>query len=97
MNAPFDPQDWLDLLAYLIIGLPATIAATAAWHKARAAHYEVTNDHGSNIRHDIDELTKSVREGFVDLRKDLGGLREELRTERIERIEGDRLRVVGRR
>jgi len=77
--------------------IPASIAALAAWRshlKVRATHYEITNDHKSNIRHDIDDLAKAVRDGFNETRKDIGGLREELRTERIERIEGDRLRVV---
>ncbi|AVR76800.1 minor tail protein [Mycobacterium phage Fameo] len=85
-------------IAVAAIGaIPATIAAFAAWRsnqKVKQTHYEITNDHGTNIRHDIDDLAASVREGFSEMRKDIGGLREELRTERIERIEGDRLRVV---
>lgn len=65
---------------------------------------QVSNDHSTNLRDDIDELVAAVRQvtqGLGDLKtdvrdvkQDIGGLREELRTERIERIEGDRLRVV---
>ncbi|ANU79366.1 minor tail protein [Mycobacterium phage BuzzBuzz] len=97
MTPGFDPTDWVDLVAYAILTIPATIGAVAAWRshqKVKQTHYEITNDHDSNIRHDIDDLAEAVREGFREIRKDIGGLREELRTERIERIEGDRLRVV---
>lgn len=97
----YHPEDWHDVLAYLIFGLPAIIAAVAAFNHNRKAirgtHelaeqtlYEVKNDHRSNLRDDIDELTCVVKEGFRDVKTDLSGLREELRTERIERIEGDR-------
>ncbi|AOT24953.1 hypothetical protein PBI_KALPINE_33 [Mycobacterium phage Kalpine] len=65
---------------------------------------QVANDHSTNLRDDIDELVAAVRmvtTGLSDLKtdvrdvkQDIGGLREELRTERIERIEGDRLRVI---
>lgn len=96
MTPGFDPSDWLDVLVYVIVALPATIAGIAAWKKASAAHSEVTNDHGSNIRHDIDQIGEEMRAGFRGLHKDICGLREELRTERLERIEGDKrtLRAV---
>lgn len=55
---------------------------------------QVTNSHSTNLRDDIDELGRMVRDGFLETRRDIGGLREELRTERVERIEGDRTRVV---
>lgn len=97
----YKPEDWQDVTAYLIFGLPAIIAAVAAFNHQRKSLrgtrdlaeqtlYEVKNDHRSNLRDDIDDLTVAVREGFRDVKQDLAGLREELRTERIERIEGDR-------
>ncbi|ASZ75463.1 minor tail protein [Mycobacterium phage Kimona] len=93
-------DSWWDLAAYAIVGVPATLAAIAAWRGHRA----VTNGHKTHVRDDIDALAKSVDDGFKQMReelhevkKDIGGLREELRTERIERIEGDRLRLVGGR
>lgn len=97
----YHPEDWHDVLAYLIFGLPAIIAAVAAFNHQRKSLrgtqqmaeqtlFEVKNDHRSNLRDDIDDLTIAVKEGFRDVKNDLAGLREELRTERLERIEGDR-------
>lgn len=97
----YHPEDWNDVLVYLIVGIPSIIAASAAFlHQkkqlrnsndlAEQTLYEVKNDHRSNLRDDIDELTLAVKDGFRDVKTDLAGLREELRTERIERIEGDR-------
>lgn len=97
----FNPDSALDLIAYLIVGIPAIIAAVAAFMKQRQelkTHrktaermlYQVENEHRSNLRDDIDDLASSIKEGFGDVQKDIRGLHEELRTERMERIEGDR-------
>ena len=97
----YHPEDWHDVLAYLIVGLPAIIAAVAAFNHQRKTLsgtrdlaeqtlYEVKNDHRSNLRDDIDDMRTAIHEGFRDVKSDIAGLREELRTERIERIEGDR-------
>lgn len=105
---PFNPDSWMDILAYCILALPATIAAVATvrgQRKQRSMHREnrrigqqtldqVANTHESNLRDDIDALTDSIRDGFSDVRRDIGGLREELRTERVERIEGDRNHII---
>jgi Protein of unknown function (DUF2746) len=57
---------------------------------------EVKNSHEENLRDDLDKkfagLERMVREGFKSVGRDIGGIREELRTERIERIEGDKRR-----
>ena len=101
----FHPSDSGDLLAYLIIGLPAIVAAFAAFfHQkkelrsqrdiAEKTLYEVKNDHGSNLRDDIDGMSAAIRDGFKEVHVDIHGLREEIRTERIERIEGDRRRMT---
>ncbi|ASR77136.1 minor tail protein [Mycobacterium phage MyraDee] len=108
MNPAYNPETFLDLIPYFLVGLPAIIAAWATLrgqHKTKAMHqenkeatealrYEVTNDHSTNIRHDIDEIHALISGGFHEVRKDIGGLREELRTERLERIAGDRLHIV---
>ncbi|QDP44616.1 membrane protein [Mycobacterium phage NothingSpecial] len=108
MNPAYQPTGWIDLVPYFLVAAPSILAAVLGFrntklnklhHKENRGRieelkYEITNDHSTNIRHDIDALAKSVRDGFSETRKDIGGLREELRTERIERIEGDRLRVV---
>lgn len=97
----FNPDGVIDLLAYLIVGIPAIIAAVAAFMKARQElhiHretarkmlYQVENEHRSNLRDDIDDLAVSIKDGFLEIRQDMHGMREEMRTERIERIEGDR-------
>lgn len=97
----FNPDSPWDLVAYLIVGIPAIIAAVAAFMKqrqelketrdtARKMLYQVENEHHSNLRDDIDDLAKAVKEGFQAVRQDVHGLQEEMRTERIERIEGDR-------
>jgi hypothetical protein len=63
-------------------------------------HYQVKNDHPSNFRDDLDELKRIVQEGFQNIHKsfsevhvDVSGVREELRTERLERIAGDKNRL----
>lgn len=100
----FNPDNWIDLVAYLIVGVPAIVAAVGvvlARQSQKTNHqdqaesvasvlFEVRNDHPTNLRDDIDGLGHAIQEGFRDVRQDVHGLREELRTERIERIEGDR-------
>lgn len=99
----FHPDDWHDVLAYLIIGLPPIIAAIAAFkHQSKELKsqrslaeqtlYEVKNDHRSNLRDDIDDLKHAVKDGFTEVRHDMSQLRDDLRIERTERIEGDRRR-----
>lgn len=61
---------------------------------AETTLYAVTNNHSTHVRDDIDEIRNLVRDGFAETKRDIGGIREELRTERIERIEGDRLRIT---
>ncbi|BBC43850.1 hypothetical protein [Mycobacterium phage GS4E] len=108
MNPVYQPTGWIDLIPYFLVAAPSILAAVLGFkgvkqnklqhreNKGRIEElkYEITNDHGTNIRHDIDAIHALVRDGFAETRRDIGGLREELRTERIERIEGDRLRIV---
>lgn len=97
----YHPEDWNDVLVYLIVGIPAILAAIAGFrHQNKAINksndmaektlYQVQNDHQSNLRDDIDLLRATIKQGFKEIHVDISGLREELRTERIERIEGDR-------
>lgn len=100
----FNPDSWLDVAAYLVIGLPALVASAAAWKGQRRSELwqkishetqsqvlvEVKNEHATNLRDDIDGLGDAIRSGFKDVRSEVSWLREELRTERLERIEGDR-------
>lgn len=100
----FNPDDWFDLIAYLIVGIPAIIAAVGAIaarkaleksHNSQTATADavldqVKNDHATNLRDDIDALGSQIKLGFKEIHTDISGLRSELRTERVERIEGDR-------
>ena len=100
----FNPDSWIDIVAYLIVGIPAIIAAVGVLtarkamtkshdsqtETADAVLEEVRNDHRTNLRDDIDSLSAQIKQGFKEIHVDISGLREELRTERIERIEGDR-------
>lgn len=104
MNTPFNVDNWMDVVAYLVIGLPAMVAAIATWHnqnkyKDRFSRHEasqqqvleeVKNSHATNLRDDIDALGVAISDGFTEVHLQINGLRSELRTERVERIEGDR-------
>lgn len=96
-----DAKDGIDLWYAFIIGLPGLVAAIGViygQHKAKERwsrqekqgdeiREEVKNNHAENLR---DEITR----GFREIRADISGLREELRTERVERIEGDKREVA---
>lgn len=101
MNPSFNPDSWMDLAAYLIIGLPALVAAVATFvvqkrqrDTSEKTLYEVKNEHATNLRDDIDDLADAVRDGFSEMHHEMGILREELRHERVERVEGDRRRLL---
>lgn len=99
MNPAFNPDSWMDIAAYGLVALPATIAAAVAVRQSRqnksgidATLDQVRNSHNTNLRDDIDEIARELRAGFNEVRTDLRGIRDELRQERVERIEGDRRR-----
>lgn len=58
-------------------------------------HDQVTNG-GSNLRVELDAFRQEVRAGLTLLHKDVGGIRQELRVERSERIAGDKRRGCDR-
>lgn len=95
---PFNPDSWMDfilLIVIALIGLAGTVlpARIGKRHgkKLDTIRDQVINDHpDTNLRDDIDKLGDLLRAGFTETRKDIAGLREEMRTERLERIEGDR-------
>ena len=101
---PFNPDSWMDVVLLVIIALigmaSATIPAVMARRHGKtlgAIEEQVTNEHSTNLRDDIDRISRLVAEGFSETRRDVRELREEMRTERLERIEGDRrgLRRLG--
>ncbi|QDK01134.1 minor tail protein [Mycobacterium phage Purky] len=58
--------------------------------KTDEIHEQVVNTHDTNLRADFDELRDLVTDGFRRVERDIGGMREEIRTERKERIAGDK-------
>ena len=101
---PFNPDSWMDVVLLILIALIGLAGATvpaviARRHGETLGNIEeqVTNEHSTNLRDDIDRISHLVAEGFAETRSDIHGLREEMRTERLERIEGDRrgLRRLG--
>lgn len=60
--------------------------------KTDEIHENTVNDHDTNMREDLDEIRDMLRDGFRHMERDIGGLREEMRTERQERIAGDQRR-----
>lgn len=108
MNELLNPDSWMDVVAYAVISLPATIGAVAGWRwhkKATSRHEEqrsvssqtleqVSNSHPTNLRDDIDEIRDIARDGFKEIRAEFAAVRSELRTERMERIEGDNIRIT---
>lgn len=47
---------------------------------------QVQNDHQTNLREELDERHTETRSVLGDIRKDIGGLRSEIRAERAERM-----------
>ena len=96
MTGLFNPDNnWeAGLLAFvalcgmLSLVLPVWITARKNSQKLNQINDQVSNSHNENLR---DEITR----GFRELRQDIGGLREEIRTERQERIAGDRVRDLS--
>ena len=107
----FNPDSWMDVVAYLIVGVPAIIAAVSALRTnqavdlARKTHEvanaaqtktvdavldEVKNDHKTNLRDDLDQIRDMIHNGLSDIQQDIREIRSDIRTERVERIEGDR-------
>lgn len=77
---PFNPDSWMDVFTLVALAL---IGAVPLWRRIKRIDDQVTNDHTDNMRV---EITK----GFKDIRADIQLLRDELHTERKERIEGDK-------
>lgn len=93
---------WMWLLAVLavtvIVAVTNYLTSRSQRADLREVKEQVANTHDTNLRHDVDKLINGVSELIDQGRqtsKDIGGLREELRTERLERIQqGARLHSV---
>lgn len=86
---PTDTPGWMYLATVvLIVGIPA-LTTYLAQRPVRASQREivqqVSNSHGTNLRDDLDSIRDEMRDGFTEVKHDIGGLREENRQERRER------------
>ncbi|EHB44160.1 bacteriophage protein [Mycolicibacterium rhodesiae JS60] len=91
-----NPDDWKDMATIMFLGAcPVIAAGLPLWFKMRKIDGQVSNTHDENLRDEITRGFKEIREDNREIRKDIGGLREELRTERKERIDGDRQREAA--
>ncbi|MGB0971286.1 MAG: hypothetical protein ACPGVG_10030 [Mycobacterium sp.] len=77
-------------LANLAISLQGSRKAGNAERQAGRAEQQLQNGSGGLFRDVFDRFAKEQREELRGLRQSIDGLHEEVRTERIERIEGDR-------
>ncbi|QGJ90179.1 membrane protein [Mycobacterium phage SheaKeira] len=85
------------------IVLPVWLTQRTHGKKLGDIKEQVANSHSTNLRDDIDrviaavaavtETVGDVKFQLRDVKQDIGGLREELRFERQERINGDRIRI----
>jgi hypothetical protein len=99
----YEPHTALGLVGLILLGVPVFgAAAIPAWIAHRAAKrngqkvgavlHQVENNHETNLRDDIDDITTAVLSLSRDisgLHTDVRSLRDELRVERTDRIEGD--------
>lgn len=97
MNVPFDPENWMDLLAILAV---AGMAAFSSIYSARSQRMvakldkSINNGHSADqpLRGDVDEIRatlKDIRGDLHTLKSELGDIRAELRAERKDRLELD--------
>lgn len=84
----YEPHTWVGFAGLVLAGIVSVAVAAVGNRSLLAVRKQVENGHGSNLRDDLDSIMVALR----DLKRDVGGLREEMRTERLERIEGDRRR-----
>lgn len=105
---PFNPDDWMDVVALLGIsamGVFSTVAVAVlpVWLNLRKQNshlktikHEVKNDHGddTNLRDDIDKIARAVEVGFSEVNSRLLSLHTDLQQERRDRMDGDQLRLI---
>lgn len=90
---PFNPDDWKDAFVLMFLGVCSVlVAGLPLWNKVRKIDTQVSNSHDENLRDEITRGFREVREDMQLLRQAQLSLRDEMRAERKERIEGDRAR-----
>lgn len=69
MTDPAGADSWFDLGAYLLVAVPGIVASVLAWRikaSTAATEEQVSNDHTSKLREDIDEIRAAVAEMHRD-------------------------------
>lgn len=65
-----DANDWFDIGAYFLIALPGILASVFTWRikvQANEIRDQVTNDHNTNLRDDIDRLAARVEVAVAEV------------------------------
>lgn len=101
MTGLFNPENgwevallaFISLCGVLTVVLPVWLNQRKHGKDLGDIKHQVKNDHKTNLREDLDEIRDLVLEGFARNDRSLEGLRDELRLERQERINGDRIRI----
>ncbi|QFG04606.1 hypothetical protein PBI_KEZIACHARLES14_30 [Mycobacterium phage Keziacharles14] len=75
--------------------LPVWITQKGNAKKLNQINDQVSNTHEENLRDEITRGFREMREDMLGVKQDIGGLREEIRTERLERIAGDKRRETA--
>lgn len=97
----FNPDDWRDVIVLVFFGVCSVMTvALPIWLKVRSIDDQVTNNHDENLRDEITRGFKEIREDISVVREELrldrssiNSLRDDLRVERTERIDGDKRRA----
>jgi peptidoglycan hydrolase CwlO-like protein len=96
-NIPFNPENWMDFVAILVVaGLAAFSSVYAARSQRMVSKLDksINNGHSADqpLRGDVDEIRdtlKEIRGDLHTLKSELGDIRAELRSERKDRLELD--------
>lgn len=87
----------MGLIPYVFsAAIPTALVWWGQWKAKRVTkpmikeiHHQVKNSHKTNLREDMDRIEGLLADGFSRVDRQLEGLRDDLRTERLERIAGD--------
>lgn len=62
MSSAAGADSWFDIFAYVLVALPGVVASIVAWRikvQTAAVEDQVSNDHATNLRDDIDGIRDS--------------------------------------
>jgi len=92
----FNPDNGWEVALVAFIVLCVTFSSVyPVWAKLKKIDGQVSNSHEENLRDEITRGFREIREDIKVLRAEHRELRADLRTERIERIEGDKRKEVA--